>query len=45
MDDDFVGDDVDTETHVLRVGHGGVEVEIGKVNAQKLGRRVTKWWN
>ncbi len=32
----FVGDDVEMETHVFRVRHGGVEVEIGKVDAQKL---------
>ncbi len=31
----FVGDDVKMETHVLRVWHGGIEVETGKVNAQK----------
>ncbi len=41
MIDDFVGDDVQTETHVLGVRHGGVEVEIGKVNAQKLCPRGT----
>ncbi len=41
MADDFVGDDVEMETHVLGVWHGGVEVEIGKVNAQKLGPRGT----
>ncbi len=37
----FVGDDVKTEMHVLGVWHGGVEIEIGKVNAQKLGPRGT----
>jgi hypothetical protein len=37
MDDDFVGDDVEMEMHVLGVAHGSVEVEIGKVNAQELG--------
>jgi hypothetical protein len=39
MDDNFVGDDIEMETHVLGVRHGGVEVEIGKVDAQKLGTR------
>jgi hypothetical protein len=38
---DFVMDDVKTEMHVLRVWHGGVEVEIGKIDAQKLGARGT----
>jgi hypothetical protein len=33
MDDDFVGDDVETEMHILRVWHGGVAVENGKVDA------------
>ncbi len=37
----FVGDDVEMETHVFGVWHGGVEVEIGKVDAQKLGSRGT----
>jgi hypothetical protein len=41
MDDDFVRDYVKMETHVLGVWHGGVEVEIGKVDAQKLGPRDT----
>ncbi len=41
MDDDFVGDDVETEMHELRVWHGGVEVEIGKADAQKIGPRGT----
>jgi hypothetical protein len=41
MEDDFVGNDVKTETHVLRVWHGGVEVEIDEVDAQKLGSRGT----
>ena len=41
MDDDFVGDDVEMEMHVLGVAHGSVEVEIGKVDAQKLGPRGT----
>ncbi len=41
MDDDFVGDDVETETHVLGIWHGGVEVEIDEVDAQRLGSRVT----
>ena len=35
MDDDFVEDDVETETRVFGVWQGGVEVEIGKVDAQK----------
>ncbi len=41
MDNDFFGDDVEMEMHALRVWHGGVEVEIGKVDAQKLGPRGT----
>jgi hypothetical protein len=41
MDDDFVGDDVQTDMHILGVRHGGVEVEIGKIDAQKLGPRGT----
>jgi hypothetical protein len=36
VDDDFVGDDVEMETHVFGVQHGGIEVETGKVDAQKL---------
>jgi hypothetical protein len=36
MDNDFIGDDVEMETHTL-----GIEVEIGKVHAQKLGPRGT----
>ncbi len=36
MGDDFLGDDVETEMHVFGVWHGGVEVEIGEVDAQKL---------
>jgi hypothetical protein len=39
MEDDLIGDDVKTETHIVGVWHGGVEVEISKVNAQKLGPR------
>ncbi len=35
-EDDFVRNDVKTETHVFGVWHGAVEVEVGKVNAQKL---------
>ncbi len=35
MDNYFVGDDVKTEMRVFGVWHGGVEVEIGKVEAQK----------
>jgi hypothetical protein len=38
---DFVGDNVKTEMHVLRIWHGGVEIEIGEVDAQKLGPRGT----
>ena len=45
MDDDFVGDDVEMEMHVFGVQHGGVEVEIGEVNAQKLGPRGTDGLN
>ncbi len=41
MDNDFVQDDVKMEIHVLGVWHGGVEVEISKVDAQKLGPRGT----
>ncbi len=41
MVDDLIGDDVKMETHVLGAWHGGVEVEIGKVDAQKLGPRGT----
>ncbi len=41
MDDDFVRDDNETEMHVFGIQHGGVEVEIGKVDAQKLGPRGT----
>jgi hypothetical protein len=41
MDDDLFGDDVETETHVFGVWHGGVEVEIGKVDAPKHGPRGT----
>jgi hypothetical protein len=36
MDDDFMWDDVKTETHVFRVWHSGVEVEIGKDDAQNF---------
>ncbi len=38
---DFFGDDVKMETHVFGVWHGGDEVEISKVDAQKLGPRGT----
>jgi hypothetical protein len=41
MDNNFVRDNVETKTHVLGVWHGGVEVEIGKVDAKKLGPRGT----
>jgi hypothetical protein len=41
MDNDFVRDDVEMEMHVFRVRHGCVEVEIGEVEAQKLGTRGT----
>jgi hypothetical protein len=37
--EDFDGDDVKMEAYVLRVQHRGVEVEIGEVDAQKLGPR------
>jgi hypothetical protein len=36
MDNNFIGDDVEMETRVFRVWQRGVEVEIGKVDAQKL---------
>ncbi len=36
VDDDFIRDGVRTDTHVFGVWHGGVEVEIGEVYAQKL---------
>ncbi len=36
VDDNFWGDDAKTEMYVFGVGHGGVWVEIGEVNAQKL---------
>ncbi len=36
MNNDFIRDDVETETHVLGVLHGSVKVEISKVDAQKL---------
>ncbi len=39
VDDDFIGVDVETETRVFGVWHGDVEVEIGKVHAQKLSPR------
>jgi hypothetical protein len=41
MVSDFVRDDVKTKMHVLGVQHGGVDIEIGKVDAQKLGPRGT----
>ncbi len=41
MDNDFVGDDVKMDMHVFGVWHGGVELEISKVHAQKLGPRGT----
>ncbi len=37
MVNDFIGDDVKMETHILGVRYGSVEIEIGKVDAQKLG--------
>jgi hypothetical protein len=40
MVDAFVGDDVEMEMHILGVLHGGVEVEIGEVDAQTFGPRV-----
>jgi hypothetical protein len=39
VDDEFVGDDANTETYVFEVWHGGVEIEIGEVNAKKLSPR------
>ncbi len=39
MDDDFVGDDVKMKTHVFKDQHGGVELEIDEVDAQKLSPR------
>ncbi len=36
VDDDFVGDYVEMEIYVFGVWHGGVKVEIGKANAQKI---------
>jgi hypothetical protein len=44
MDNDFVGDDVKMDMHVFGVWHGGVELEISKVHAQKLGPRGTDGW-
>ncbi len=41
MCNDFIEDDVEREMHVLGVWHGSVEVEISKVDAQKLGPRGT----
>ncbi len=41
MDNDFIGDDVEKEMHVLGVWYGGFEVEIGKVDAQKHDPRGT----
>jgi hypothetical protein len=36
MDNYFVRDEVEMKSHVFRVRHGVVEVEIGKVNAKNL---------
>jgi hypothetical protein len=41
MVDVFLGDDVKTKMHILGVWHGGVEIEIGKVDDQKRGPRGT----
>jgi hypothetical protein len=35
MDNDLIGADVEMEMHAFGVWHGGVEVEVGKVDAQK----------
>jgi hypothetical protein len=40
MNNDFSGDDVKMERHVLGVWHGGVEEEIGEVDTQKLASGV-----
>ncbi len=41
MDDDFIVNDFEMETHVFGVRHESVEVEISKVDAKKLGPRGT----
>ena len=33
--DDLFRDDVESEAHVFRIGHRGVEVEVGQVNAEE----------
>jgi hypothetical protein len=37
LDLDFVGDEVQPEPHVLEVGHGSHEVEVGEVDAIEMG--------
>ena len=39
FNDDFFGDDVESESHVFRVGHRSVEVEVGQINAEEHGSR------
>ena len=39
--DDLLRDDVKSEAHVFRIGHWGVEVEVGQVNAEEHGTRCT----
>ncbi len=39
VDDDFIGDDVEMETYLFVFRYGGFEVEVGKVDAQKLSPR------
>ncbi len=34
--DDLLRDDVEPEAHVFRIGHRGVEVEVGQVNAENM---------
>jgi hypothetical protein len=41
MNNYFIGDDAEIEMHLFGVWHGAVEVEIGEVDAQKLGPRGT----
>jgi hypothetical protein len=37
--DDLFRDDVESEAHVFWIGHRGVEVEVGQVNAEEHGAR------
>ena len=39
--DDLLRDDVALEAHVFRIGHQGVEVEVGQVNAEEHGALCT----